>query len=226
MKNPPRTSLMDVYLRLIQRYGPQNWWPGDSPFEIVVGAILGQAVAWNNVEKSIINLKSSGAFSIEGLRNMSEEEIAVRIRPSGYFNQKAKKLKAFISYIWEQYNGDMRGLFSLDVRTMRRELLSIYGIGNETADDIVLYAAQKASFVVDEYTCRILTRLGKNPKGDGYEDYQSMFHKNLKADVLLFNEYHALLVRHGKEICKKTPKCDECCLFDVCPTGLAMIKSG
>ena len=217
---------MDVYLRLMERYGPQNWWPGDSPLEIVVGAILGQAVSWSNVEKSIINLKTSGAFSIEGLRNMSEEDIAARIRSSGYFNQKAKKLKAFISYIWENYDGNLAELFLLDVTTMRRELLSIYGIGNETADDIVLYAAQKASFVVDGYTCRILTRLGKNPKSGGYEAYQGMFHKNLEADVLLFNEYHALLVRHGKETCKKTPICDECCLLDVCPFGLAMIKSG
>ena len=209
----------------MERYGPQYWWPGDSPFEIVVGAILTQSVAWSNVEKAIINLKASGAFSMEGLRDMSEEDMAVHIRSSGYFKQKAKKLKAFIFYVWQYYDGNLQQLFAQDVKALRTELLSIYGIGNETADDIVLYAAQKASFVVDGYTRRILTRLEKNPRDDDYEAYQGIFHETLQSDLLLFNEYHALLVRHGKETCKKTPRCGECCLLDVCPTGLTMMES-
>ena len=211
--------LLDVYQRLHQRYGPQHWWPGDGPFETIVGAILTQNTAWRNVERAMANLKAADALSAPRLRDLSDEELGGLIRPSGYFNTKAKKLKAFAQVLGQRHNDDLGHLFAQDIPTLRRELLSIYGIGEETADDIILYAASMPSFVIDAYTRRIVLRLDLTPERRDYTAFQTLFQDNLPKDVLLFNEYHALLDRHAKETCRKEPLCQRCCLLSLCPTG-------
>ncbi|MDE2860427.1 MAG: hypothetical protein OYI31_02605 [Chloroflexota bacterium] len=214
--------LMDVYHRLLARYGPQDWWPGDSPFEVIVGAILTQSAGWTGVERAIDNLKAAGVLSPAGLRAVPIEELAVLIRPSVYFNAKSRKLKAFVEHLGECYDDDLDAMFQQDVDRLRRELLSIHGIGEETADDIVLYAAGKPMFVIDAYTRRIMGRLGITPPTERYDAYQSMFMDSLPRDTALFNEYHALLDRHAVEACRKrSPLCESCCLLAVCETGAA-----
>ena len=211
--------LLEVYRRLYERYGPQHWWPGESRLETVLGAILTQATAWTNAEKALTNLKVGDLMSTRALRDIPEDKLAALIRPSGYFNAKAGKVKAFIHHLWGSYGGDLESLLSKEAGDLRRELLSIYGIGEETADDIVLYAAGKPSFVIDLYTRRILKRLDIAPRNESYQAYQTLFHQNLPRDVALYNEYHALLDRHAKETCKKEPRCRGCCLLELCPKG-------
>lgn len=211
--------LMDVYLRLAARYGPQQWWPGESRLEIILGAILTQATAWTNVEKAMLNLKNAGLLSIQALRDIPEAELADILRPSGFFNAKARKVKAFVDHLWDNYGGDLNYFLTKDASELRRELLSIHGIGEETADDIIVYAAEKPSFVIDAYTRRILKRLDLAPRANSYGAHQQLFHQGMPADPVLFNEFHALLNRHGKETCKKEPRCGGCCLLELCPTG-------
>ena len=220
---PVGAHLLEVYRRLYQRYGPQHWWPGDGPFETIIGAILTQNTAWRNVELALNNLKSAGAMSPKHLRELSFDVLANLIRPSGYFRTKTRKLKAFAQYLGEFYDDDLNACLSQEAGDLRRELLSIYGIGEETADDIVLYAAGLPSFVIDTFTRRILTRLGMAPDLGRYSDFQALFHQNLYQDSTLFNEYHALLDRHATETCRKSPLCDNCCLLDLCPTGTASL---
>ena len=218
--------LLELYHRLYAAYGPQHWWPSDSKFEMVLGAILTQAAAWSNVEKALDNLKAAACFSPEALRDIPERELASIIRPSGYFNAKAKKLKAFIGHLWDHYQGNLEMLLSKDGAALRSELLTIHGIGEETADDIVLYAAEQPSFVIDTYTRRILGRLGMAPADHSYRAYQELFHRGLQADAVLFNEYHALLDYHAKETCRKDPRCAYCCLLEMCPTGRGQVSEG
>lgn len=220
--------LRAIYRRLYQRYGPQGWWPGDGPLDVVIGAILAQAAAWSNVERAIRSLKDAGCWSLESIDHRPEPELAHIIRPSGYFNAKARKLKAFAGHVVRHHGGDLGSFLSQDTGQLRAELLSIYGIGPETADDILLYAAGRPSFVVDAYTRRILHRVGIGPTGgkDSYYAYQALFHDNLPPDATLFNEYHALLDRHAKEACTKVPRCPGCCLREVCATGQAYVWSG
>ena len=226
MTGPLDERLMDVYRRLLACYGPQSWWPGDSPFEVIVGAILTQSAAWTGVERAIDNLKAAGVLSPAALRAVPIEELAVLIRPSVYFNAKSRKLRAFVEHLGERYDDDLDAMFRQDVDMLRRELLSIHGIGEETADDILLYAAGKPVFVIDAYTRRILGRLGITPPVDRYEAYQVLFMDSLPRDSGLFNEYHALLDRHGVEAChKSSPLCEPCCLLAVCPTGAAALRS-
>ena len=210
---------MDVYQRLYARYGPQHWWPGDGPFETIVGAILTQNTAWVNVERAMKGLREAHAMTPRRLRELPQDDLAAIIRSSGYFNSKARKLKAFAHHMGERYGDDLDALFSQELATLRIELLSIHGIGRETADDIILYAAGKPSFVIDSYTIRILQRLGLDPGGTGYDDFQALFHRNLDPDPDLFNEYHALLDRHAAVTCRKSPLCSDCCLLEVCPVG-------
>ena len=213
-----RAVLLEIYQLLYDHYGPQHWWPGDSPFEVVLGAILTQAAAWTNVEKALANLKEADCFSLEALRDISQEHLATLLRPSGYFNAKAQKVKALINHVWEKYDGDLDTMLSQDMVELRQELLSIYGIGDETADDILVYAAGKPSFVIDSYTRRVVSRLGQAPEVDRYLAYQQVFHRALPADTALFNEFHALLDQHAKTTCKKTrPACESCCLNLLCP---------
>lgn len=215
-----KERLLDIYGRLFRRYGPQHWWPGDGAFEIIIGAILTQSASWDNVDKALANLKAQGLLEPAALRAMAQEELATLIKPSVYFNAKARKVKAFVQYLWEHYSDDLEALLERDAHHLREELLSIYGIGEETADDIVLYAANKPIFVIDAYTRRILGRLGLDPTRNTYSCYQAIFMDNLPHDANLFNEYHALLDRHGLETCRKDkPACGECCLLDICPTG-------
>jgi endonuclease-3 related protein len=218
-------ALIDIYNRLFDRYGPQSWWPADSPFEVVVGAILTQSAAWTNVEQAISNLKRENALTPEALHTLPVERLALLIRPSGYFNAKALKLKAFAERLHSRYNGDLGRLFTLDTALLRQELLSIHGVGEETADSIMLYAARRPSFVIDAYTKRIVSRLGLAPPKDGYRDFQALFAHNLPQDERLFNEYHALLVRHGKEVCRKAPDCPRCCLGSICPQEVPHLRS-
>ena len=211
-----REKLLDIYQRLFDRYGPQSWWPADDPFEVIVGAILTQSAAWTNVEQAISNLKAAKALTPTALYDLPLDRLAQLIHPSGYYNAKALKLKAFADRLHSKYNSDLERLFTLDTATLRPELLSIYGIGEETADSIILYAAGRPIFVIDAYTRRIVSRLGLAPEKDSYGDFQALFTENLPHDEGLFNEYHALLVRHGKEVCRKMPRCTLCCLRSLC----------
>ncbi len=217
--------LLKVYRLLYHAYGPRHWWPGDTPFEIIVGAILTQSAAWGNVEKAIRNLKEAGALSPQAIRRLPDDELARLVFPSGYYNAKAAKLKAFVRHM-EQYDDDLDRLFAQDVQPLRRELLGIYGIGEETADSIILYAAGQPSFVIDAYTRRIVARLGIAPRVNTYLSYQALFAGHLAADADLFNEYHALLVDLGKRVCRKRPLCSGCPLLEVCPTGQENLTGG
>ena len=218
--------LATVYSLLYQEYGPQHWWPGDGPLDVVIGAILTQAASWNNVEMALANLKGAGCWSLDAIYEKPQDELAAIIRPSGYFNAKARKLKAFAGHVASNHAGDLDRFLALDVALLREELLSIHGIGPETADDIILYAAEKPSFVIDSYTRRIVTRLGIVPGGmtDTSVAYQALFQGNLAPDAGMFNEFHALLDRHAKETCAKVPDCARCCLVDVCATGGATAR--
>ena len=219
---PPSELLPEVYRRLYAAYGPQEWWPGDSPFEVIVGAILTQSTAWGNVEKALASLRAAGCWSFEAIAALPEPELAAIIRSSGYYNAKARKLQAFANHALERHGGDLDRMFAHDVGELRTELLSIHGIGEETADDIIVYAAEKPSFVIDSYTRRVIDRMGLAPPGrnPGYGKYQALFQDNLPAETPLFNEFHALLDHHAKVTCVKTgPRCPGCCLADLCPTG-------
>ena len=216
----PSDLLPEIYRRLFDAYGPQGWWPGDSAFEVIVGAILTQSTAWTNVEKALSAMREAGCWSFEAIAALPEPELAEIIRSSGYYNAKARKLQSFASHVLAR--GGLEPLFAQDTAPLRAELLSIHGIGDETADDIIVYAAGKPSFVIDSYTRRIIDRMelfpaGRNP---GYRDYQALFHDNLPAETPVFNEFHALLDHHAKVTCqKRQPCCPGCCLVDLCPTG-------
>ena len=209
-------SLKQIYQRLFGKYGPQHWWPADEPFEVIVGAILTQSAAWTNVEKAINNLKEAGELNPVAIRMIPVDELAQFVYPSGYYNVKARKLKAFADQLGEIYDDSLEKMFAYDIPQLRSRILSIYGIGQETADSIILYAARKPVFVIDAYTHRIMDRLGLNPDKGNYNALQALFMDNLPHDEALFNEYHALFVRHGKETCKKSPLCHNCCLSDLC----------
>ncbi len=203
----------------MERYGSQHWWPGDSPFEVIVGAVLTQSASWSNVEKAIARLKAAYAMSPGALRDMSLEELARLIYSSGYFNAKARKLKALAQFLGEGFKDDLEALKVQDMDSLRRDLLAVHGIGEETADDILLYVAGKPTFVIDAYTRRIVERMGLTPASNSYDAFRRLFMNNLPQDAGMFNEYHALLVNHGKEVCKKAPLCAGCCLLEMCPTG-------
>jgi endonuclease-3 related protein len=209
-------ALLNIYRRLLAHYGPQHWWPAEEPFEVIVGAILTQSAAWGNVEKAIANLRASNALSPKALRQLSTPKLAKLVRPCGYYNAKALKLKSFTYWLGNHYDYDLDRLFASNVDELRQQLLSINGIGQETADSIILYAADKPIFVVDAYTRRIISRIGLAPAKNSYADYQALFMENLPPDAKLFNEYHALLVYLGKKVCRPQPLCPQCCLSELC----------
>ncbi len=211
-------KLREIYRRLVDCYGPQHWWPADGPFEMMVGAILTQSAAWRNVEKAIANLRAGRLLLPQALRRLPTAELAGLIRPCGYYNAKALKLKYLAQWLGEACGDDLEKLFAVDTAALRRELLSVHGVGEETADSILLYAAKKPVFVIDAYTRRIIDRLGMTPRAKGYAAYQSFFMDNLPADCGMFQEYHALLVRLAKEVCRRRPLCRSCCLGDICPS--------
>ncbi len=206
-----KTILLDLYDRLYEALGPRHWWPGDSPFEVAVGAILTQNTAWRNVEKAIGNLKAERLLSPDALQNLPVQDLAAIIRPAGYYNIKAGRLKHFLDFLFRENAGDLDRLLAQDLDTLRSKLLSINGIGPETADSILLYAGNKPTFVVDTYTKRILSRHGLIPEEVSYDEVRDFFMDCLEPDVAMFNEYHALLVHLGHAFCLKTkPKCSEC----------------
>lgn len=211
--------LVDIYDRLFTHFGPQHWWPAQTQFEVMVGAILTQSVAWTNVERAISNLQVSGFLSPEGIRQLPVDELAQLLYPSGYYNAKALKLKALVEYLSERFSDDLEAMAMEDAQTIRKELLNVHGIGEETCDDILLYALGKPVFVIDAYTRRIFHRLGLAPERGPYSTYSSLFTNNLPHDADTFGEYHALIVSLGKDICGKNPVCESCCLLDICPTG-------
>ena len=195
---------------MIDRFGPQKWWPGDGEFETIVGAILTQNTNWRNVEKALNNLKQNESLDMHTLYEMDIDTLAQLIRPAGYYNIKAKRLKSFLAWLYDNYDGSLESLGNMHASTLREELLSIKGVGPETADSIVLYAFEKPTFVVDTYTCRIMIRHGLIEPEARYEQTREFFESCLNPDVPLFNEFHALFVRVGKEFCKPKPKCSGC----------------
>ncbi len=225
-RNSMTARLMEVYDRFYAAYGPQHWWPGDGPFEVIAGAILTQSAAWTNVEMALANMRAAGCWSLQAVHELPEAELAELVRSSGYFNAKARKLKAFAAHVAVHYPGDLDEnldrFLAKPTAPLREELLSIHGIGEETADDIMVYAANKPSFVIDTYTRRIMDRMEITPQAarPKYSDYQAVFHDNLPHETPLYNEFHALWDRHAKEACTKLiPRCETCCLLDLCPTG-------
>ncbi len=211
------TLLRPIYDILLKAFGPRHWWPGESPLEIIVGAILTQNTAWKNVEKAIENLKAAGCLSLKALDKIPQDELAELIRSSGYYNQKAKKIKIFVRYICSRYACSLEAMRHRPLEELREELLSLYGIGPETADSILLYAFEKPTFVVDAYTRRILLRHGWMTEKATYEDIRAFFMKHLPQDVALFNEFHALIVYVGNQFCRRNPRCSDCVLEPFLP---------
>lgn len=203
-------KLSQIYKKLYKAFGPQRWWPGDTPFEVAVGAILTQNTNWGNVEKAINNLKREEALSAKAIHKMPVKKLALLIQPSGYFNIKAKRLKAFIRFLMNDYHGSMADMKKEEMHSLRHKLLSVNGIGPETADSILLYALDRPIFVIDAYTKRVLSRHKILGPDESYDKFQGLFHSSLKNDVKLFNEYHALFVRAGKMFCKTKPICEGC----------------
>lgn len=208
--------LLQIYERLLHHYGPQYWWPAQTRFEIIIGAILTQSVSWSNVEKAIANLKAAQALDPDVLHALPIDELARLIRPAGYYNAKARKIKAFAAHLHEHYECDLDALLSRETQALRHELLSVHGIGPETADSIILYAAGQPVFVVDAYTRRLLSHLGLASSYINYNDLQAIFEDNLPNQASLFQEYHALIVRHAKSTCRKRPLCVACPLLSIC----------
>jgi len=203
-----QSVLLEIYRRLSDCYGSQNWWPADSQFEVMVGAILTQNTSWSNVEKAIKNLKEASALNVHTIAELSERELAKLIKPSGYFNLKSKRLKHFVD--WFEKEGRFNRLQKLDNETLRKKLLSVNGIGPETADDILLYAFERPVFVIDAYTRRLLKALNLADGDESYETLRHFFEASLSPDVSLFREYHALIVRHAKEKCTSENDCLHC----------------
>jgi endonuclease III related protein len=211
-------SLRAIYRTLLRRFGPAGWWPGETPFEVCLGAILVQNTSWTNVERALERLRRAGRLSFEGLSPLSVARIASLIRPSGTFRVKAARLRAFLDFLGSAYGGRVEAMRAEDPLVLRRRLLSVHGIGPETADSIALYAAGQPFFVVDAYTRRAFTRLGLLQSGAlGYDEVQRFFMDRLPRDAALFNDYHAQIVRLGKEICRPRPRCGACPLEAICP---------
>lgn len=201
---------MEMFDRMLHYFGPQHWWPGETELEMMVGAILTQNTSWKNVEKAINNLKEKGMLNVKGLNNIPFHMLAEEIRPAGYFNIKAGRIKNLISFIMDKYSGDMEVLLKEETDALRESLVSIKGVGAETADSILLYAAGRPVFVIDSYTYRILNRHGIVDDQITYYELQELFTESLKPDMVLFNEFHALIVRTGKDFCRGKPLCDSC----------------
>jgi endonuclease-3 related protein len=212
------TELLPAYQRLLSAFGPQHWWPGESPFEIMIGAVLVQNTAWRNVERAIANLRDAGVMQLRALYELPADELAELIRPAGYYQVKAKRLRNLLRFVVDSYGGSLDEMFSNNLSSLREQLLAIHGIGPETADAILLYAGGLPTFVVDTYTHRVLARHGWIGYDADYHQIKDFFESSLPADATLYNEYHALLVRVGKECCRRTaPKCENCPLACMLP---------
>lgn len=210
-------KLRSIFQQLLAQYGPQGWWPGETAFEVMVGAVLTQNTAWINVERAIANLTANAALSPERILAVDEAQLAEWIRPSGYFNIKARRLRNYCR--WYTDAGGYQPLAKQSDMDLRRALLAVNGVGPETADDILLYAFERPVFVIDAYTRRLFARLGLIQGDEGYEVLRLALEQALGADVALFNEYHALIVVHAKDICRVRPRCSECILRKACPSA-------
>jgi endonuclease-3 related protein len=212
--------LQEVYQQLLRAFGPQKWWPGDTPFEIMVGAILVQNTNWQNVERAICNLRHADLLDPQALYDVPPEELEELIRPAGYYRIKAKRLRSLLKFMVQRYDGSIEAMFRTPLGRLREELLGINGVGPETADSILLYAGSLPTFVVDAYTYRIFSRHGWIDPELDYHQIQEYFHDHLPADAAMFNEFHALLVNLGKHFCKKSkPLCKTCPLESMLPEG-------
>ncbi|HBA84773.1 MAG TPA: endonuclease [Verrucomicrobia bacterium] len=214
-----RKPLNEAFDRLLERWGPQHWWPGETDIEIIAGAILTQNTAWANVEKAIRRLKEEKALSLEALHRTPLETLAQWIRPAGYHNVKARRLRAFTTLVTQAYEGRLDKLLAEETDELRRVLLRVNGIGPETADSILLYVARRPVFVVDAYTRRVLLRHRWIRESDSYDEVAALFRAQLSNETALFNEYHALIVALGKQHCRPTPQCGECPLRELLPPG-------
>jgi endonuclease III related protein len=211
MKQENSNPFLRVYNRLYKHYGSQEWWPGETPLEVMVGAVLTQNTNWANVEKAIVNLKDAGQLSFSDLHEMPQDLLAEYIRPSGYYNIKARRLKNLLQMINDEYEGELEFFFGDSLESSRENLLRVKGVGPETADSILLYAAAKPVFVIDTYTHRVFSRHNLVEEDIDYFTLQQEFMDSLPQDVPLFNEFHALIVAVAKEFCKKKkPRCSEC----------------
>ena len=232
---PTAPPVKEIYRRLYVRFGAQYWWPATpltrggearpsrhggtrrpaAPFEVMVGAILTQNTNWGNVERAIVHLKKAGQLSPRKLKEISPPRLARLIKPAGYFNVKAKRLKNFVDFLYSEYGGDLEKMAGEPLAAVREKLLNVNGIGPETADSILLYALNKSVFVIDAYTKRFLSRHNWARREDGYDAVQKLFMDGLRSDVRRFNEYHALIVRLGKDFCRTNPRCESCPLNDL-----------
>lgn len=214
--------LRDYFHALFDAHGPQHWWPGRSRFEVIVGAILTQSTSWNNVEAAMRNLRAARLMTPLAIEKSSPGKIAKLIRPSGYFRQKAKTLRAFAHFLFANYGGSLSRMFRTPTEALRKQLLSVHGIGAETADSILLYAGQHPVFVIDAYTRRVLERHNLAAPKQTYEALRALFESSLPREPQLFNEFHALIVHTGKHHCRKTnPACPACPLNVFLPQGAA-----
>lgn len=205
-----RKILQEVYQRLLAALGPQHWWPAQTPFEVMVGAVLTQNTSWANVEKAIRRLKDGGLLSPRALQGLSLPELEELVRPSGFYRVKARRLKALVDWLMEEFQGNLGQMFKRPLDDLRLGLLAVGGVGPETADSILLYAARKPTFVIDAYTRRILSRHRWARRDANYDELKQLFENNLRRGEKLFNEYHALLVVAGKRWCKPHPVCRGC----------------
>ena len=210
-------TLLKIYYLLLKEYDEQGWWPADAPFEVMIGAILTQNTAWTNVETAITGLKNLCNLTPDEILSLPEGQLQKAIRASGYFRQKAERLHTLCRFLLSEYSGDFTLMECIPIRKLRQQFLDLKGIGPETADSILLYALEKPVFVVDTYTKRLFSRLGLCDERSQYGDIQNMFMDNLSPDVEIFNEYHALIVKHSKQKCtKRAPACNSCTLNDMC----------
>ena len=209
-RSPTGQRLMSMFRILLAHFGPQNWWPARTEMEVMIGAILTQNTNWTNVEKAVSNLKKKGLISLERLAFLPTDELAHEIRPAGYYNVKARRLKNLVHFILERYGGDVGAFLKEETGRLREGLLSINGVGPETADSIILYAARRPVFVIDAYTHRILSRHAMVGEEATYHELQGLFMDHLPEDHGLFNEFHALIVQTGKNHCRKKPMCEDC----------------
>ncbi len=211
-----KSDLMRIYQKLYAAFGPQDWWPARSSFEVILGAILAQNTSWQNVQSAILELKTKRLLTIRKIRSIPVNRLALAVRSSGFYNVKALRIKEFVGFLWSHYSGSIKKMSQQKLIPLRRQLLAVKGIGPETADSILLYALNKPVFVVDAYTQRIFSRHKLiKPEAD-YAAVQNIFMDNLKCQAKLFNEYHALLVRLGKDFChKQNPKCEACPLWSI-----------
>lgn len=203
-------ELREIFYKLLNHFGPQKWWPAETKFEVIIGAILTQNTAWNNVERAIDSLKKANKLSLEAIYNIDKETLELIIKPVGFFRKKAKHIKDFVDYIIKEWHGSIDDFLDQPIEDLRSNLLKIKGIGYETADTIILYAAYKPSFVVDRYTHRVMFRHGYASEKYHYERLREFFMKGVPHDVYIFQEYHALFVQLGKQYCGKVPKCENC----------------